>query len=219
MFSYNIIAVLALGSLIQAIQITSPDQTAVWESGTSGQVIEYTPVSTDQSSFAIELVNQKGFLSNSPVVLVANQSTGTAGQSNSVTVTYPSGAWPTGYGFQINFVSSSTNSDSAIYAQSNQFNITSGGSSSSSSSSTSSSSSASTSSVVAPTTISQTASSTTTVSTTSSAATSGSAAGDASGGIPNAASASASSGAAPLANPTGLVGILLGLAGLVGAFA
>lgn len=136
---------LGLAAAAQAIKVTSPTDDSIWQSGTSSQTVSWEAVDTDKTSFAILLINQAGFLTNSPVTLVQNQSTGAANQVNSVTVTFPNGAWPTGTAFQINLVSS-TNSDSAILAQSPQFNITSGGSSGGSSASSSTGS--------APTTIS-----------------------------------------------------------------
>lgn len=117
---------------------------------------------------------QAGFLQNSPVTLTANQSTfGTANAINSASVTYPGGTWPTGTGFQINFVAKNS-ADAAIYAQSLMFTISNTGSASSASS---------------PTTLMVTSGSSTSatpVMTVVSASGSGSGnSGDASGGIPN----------------------------------
>ena len=68
------------------------------------------------------------------MTLVKNQDTGDADETQTATVSFPSGSWPTGHAFQINLVQT-TNGQTAILAQSGQFNISSGGSSSSSSSS------------------------------------------------------------------------------------
>ena len=76
----------------------------------------------------LTLLSQQGFLTSGPVTLVSSQQTGSSDQTNSASLTYPSGAWPIGHGFQINFMSTQQNNN-AILAQSMQFNITSGGSS------------------------------------------------------------------------------------------
>ncbi|RSH93230.1 hypothetical protein EHS25_007584 [Saitozyma podzolica] len=203
---------LALVSQISAIQVTSPSSSTVWSSGTSGQTVSWQSVSTDPTSFVIQLVNQAGFLSNSPVTLTANQSTGSSNVVNSATVTYPSGSWPVGTAFQINLMSSS-NSNAAILAQSQQFNITSSGSTAASGSSSASSSAS------GPTTISASKTSVTssaTVVTITSA--SGNSSGDASGGIPNSASTSKSAGEL-LTPPSALVSLLLAFIGYLGVFA
>jgi hypothetical protein len=49
---------LALVSQISAIQVTSPSSSTVWSSGTSGQTVSWQAVSTDPTSFVIQLVNQ-----------------------------------------------------------------------------------------------------------------------------------------------------------------
>ncbi len=130
---------------------------------------------------------QAGFLANSPVTLIANQSTGSANMVNSATVTYSSGAWPTGTAFQINLMSSSEN-NAAILAQSKMFNITSSGSSTSGSSTGAvpTTMSMSTSSMTPMT--SGMSSTSTVVTMTSMSGTASSGSGDASGGIPNAVS-------------------------------
>ncbi|WWD20348.1 hypothetical protein CI109_104824 [Kwoniella shandongensis] len=210
-------AALAALSLTAAIKVTSPDNNTVWKSGDS-QTVSWEAVSTDATTFAIQLVNQGGFLQDSPVTLIANQSTGAANSVNSATVSFPSGSFPEGTAFQINLVSSSTSQNSAIYAQSQQFNITSGGSSSSSSSASSSSTSASssTTSGAVPTTISQSGASSAvaTVTSTDGSATS------AGGNIPNASTtASAASSGELVSKPAGIAGLLLGAVGLITLFA
>ena len=102
----------------------------------------------------------------------------------SATVTFPNGDWPTGYGFQINFISNDRNSN-AILAQSQQFNITSSGGAAGGSTSMMSTSTMSsmTRSMTTPTTMSRS-----TMSTASGASSSAANAGDASGGIPGAVS-------------------------------
>jgi len=128
MFKSAIVA-FTLAAVAQAISVEMPAKDTVWQSGGGAQTVSWEAVSTDATSFAIQLINQAGFLPNSPVTLVANQSTGDANTVNSVSVTFPNGNWPVGTAFQVNLVSS-TNGNQAILAQSEQFNITSGGSSS-----------------------------------------------------------------------------------------
>lgn len=60
------------------------------------------------------------------------------GTAGTVTASAPSAGWPTGSGFQVNFVKDA-NSLNTIYAQSNQFNITQSTSSAASSTSASAS--------------------------------------------------------------------------------
>ncbi|OCF33578.1 hypothetical protein I316_04651 [Kwoniella heveanensis BCC8398] len=205
-------AALSALALTGAITVESPDRDTIWKSGDSSQTITWKAVSTDPDSFLIQLVNQAGFLTDSPVTLISNQSTGSSDITNSATVTYPNGNWPEGTAFQINFMSSDK-SNAAILAQSNQFNITSGGDSSSSTAASSTSSSASsTSTGTSPTTISQAS--------TAAAATTSAASGSASGNIPNASastSASGSSGAGLTSSPKAAAALFVGAVGLVAA--
>lgn len=46
----------AVGS--QAITVQSPSRDTVWQSGVSAQTVSWEAVSTDATSFAIQLVNQ-----------------------------------------------------------------------------------------------------------------------------------------------------------------
>ncbi|WVQ95779.1 hypothetical protein IAU59_002878 [Kwoniella sp. CBS 9459] len=204
-------AALSALALTGAITVESPDRDTIWKSGDSSQTITWKAVSTDPDSFVVQLVNQAGFLSDSPVTLIANQSTGSSDIVNSATVTYSGGNWPEGTAFQINFMSSDRN-NAAILAQSNQFNITSGGdSSSSSSSAASTSSSSATSTGTAPTTVTQAS---------TAAATTAAASGSTSGDIPNASastSTSPNSGAGLTSNPKAAAALLVGAAGLVAA--
>jgi len=197
MLAQTLLATLALSTLTltSAIQVTNPTMDTVWNSN-GAQTISWEAVSTDPDSFMVVLVNQQGFLTNSPVTLIANQSTGDSGVQNSATVTYPGGAWPTGYGFQVNLMSSSS-FNAAILAQSSMFNITSSGGSSVSASSTSTSSMSTTSNSL-PTTLTGMTLTTPATVTSGTATSSG---GDASGGIPNA-STSVKSGASALFVPS-----------------
>ncbi|ADV23337.1 Hypothetical protein CGB_G1580C [Cryptococcus gattii WM276] len=210
-----IVSLLASLGLSNAISITSPSKDTVWLSGTSGQTIEWTSVSTDPTNFDIELDNQSGFLDNAPITLASNQSTGDSGSTNTVTVTYPGGgAWPTGVAFQVNFMSTD-HKNTGILAQSEQFNITSGGdSSSSASSSTSSSASSSSASSASSSSASGAAVSTTSASSASAAtihASSGSSASasGSSSSLPN-----TSSGAA-LSASAGIASVVLAVAGVL----
>ncbi|WVO17209.1 hypothetical protein L204_104901 [Cryptococcus depauperatus] len=124
-----ITTLLATLVLSNAIQITSPNKDTVWKSGES-QTVEWKAVNSDPDHFSIQLVNQAGFLQNSPVTLVPDQQTGDPDKTNSASVSFPDGHWPEGTAFQINFVSTDKNNN-GILAQSNQFNITSDGKSSS----------------------------------------------------------------------------------------
>jgi len=54
----TLLASLALCALTSAIQVTTPDDTTVWRSGTAGQTVSWKAVSTDATSFVIRLVNQ-----------------------------------------------------------------------------------------------------------------------------------------------------------------
>ncbi|KIR68209.1 hypothetical protein I314_01703 [Cryptococcus bacillisporus CA1873] len=212
-----IVSLLASLGLSNAISITSPSKDTVWLSGTSGQTIEWTSVSTDPTTFDIELDNQSGFLDNAPITLASNQSTGDSGTTNTVTVTYPGGgAWPTGVAFQVNFMSTD-HKNTGILAQSEQFNITSGGdSSSSASSSTSSSASSSSASSASSSSASAAAVSTTSASSASASTT------HASSGSAASASASGSSSSLPntssgaaLSASAGIASVVLAVAGVL----
>jgi len=89
------------------------------------QMVEWTSVDTDSSTFVLVLTNQQlsGFV---PLTLL-NSVTGSAG---SVEVNPPSGGFIPGSGYRLNFMTSPDNPDDsdAILAQSNQFDITSSGS-------------------------------------------------------------------------------------------
>ncbi|WVQ78963.1 hypothetical protein IAT38_001055 [Cryptococcus sp. DSM 104549] len=213
----TITALLASLALTNAIKVTSPDSDTVWKAGDS-QTIEWEAVSTDATSFVVQLVNQAGYLADSPVTLIANQSTGDSDITNSATVSYPDGDWPEGTAFQINLVTS-TKSSAAILAQSNQFNITSGGSSSSSSSAESSSSSSSSSSVVssstAPTTLAGSSTAVTVTSTGAAAAVTSATTTGAS--LPN--SSSSNTSGAGITRPAGIAGVLVAAAAAIGIFA
>ncbi|OWT38530.1 hypothetical protein C362_03885 [Cryptococcus neoformans Bt1] len=206
---------LASLALSNAIKVESPSKDTVWQSN-SPQTVEWTAVDTDPRNFSIQLVNQAGYLDgNSPVTLIDSQSTGDSGTTQSATVSYPGGSWPTGIAFQINLISTDSH-NTGILAQSEQFNITSGGDSSSSASS-SSSSSASSSSSSAASSASSSSTSATVVRTTAassasaatSAATSGSSASGSNSTLPN------TSSGASLTASAGIASVVLAVAGVL----
>ncbi|KAJ9094254.1 hypothetical protein QFC21_006080 [Naganishia friedmannii] len=134
MFSTAFVTIaLLLASGAEAIKVTSPSETTVQKAGSALQ-LTWDSVSTDPTSFAVVLVNQNSaYLANSPVTLIANQTT----SAGSTSLSYPSGSWPAGTGFQVNLVKS-TNDVNSILAQSGMFNITASASSASSSAASSS---------------------------------------------------------------------------------
>lgn len=109
-----------------AYQVLVPNDLQGW-TNQGGQPLSWQRVGTDALNFTVVLDNQSisGF---SPQVLAALVD-GTLGQA---TMNPPSGGWPTGASFRVNFVRD-TNSLSTIYAQSVQFNITQGNGTTSSS--------------------------------------------------------------------------------------
>ncbi|WVQ77775.1 hypothetical protein IAR50_007465 [Cryptococcus sp. DSM 104548] len=210
-------SLLATLAVSNALQVTSPSEDSVWSSGDS-QTIEWDAVSTDPTSFEIQLVYSGG---QNGVTIVANQSS----SDGSATVTYPDGNWPTGTAFQINLLSAK----SAILAQSSQFNIT-DSSSSSSSSAASSTSSGSSAAVVSgstsglsstSTSVSSTSSGSSSAasgkSTTAAASTTGSS--SSSGAIPNAATTTSASSGSALTSSVAIGSIALAFVGALSVIA
>ncbi|ORX37645.1 hypothetical protein BD324DRAFT_622712 [Kockovaella imperatae] len=214
--SQAVISAIILAALANGISVNSPNAYSEWQSGTSSQTVTWTAVSTDPSSFLIQLVNQQGFLPNGPVTLSSSTNTGSPNQQNSATVSYPSGSWPEGHGFQINLMSSDQN-NAAILAQSNQFNITSGGSSSNSNSVSVANAVPSSSSGVPPITLTNGAAVQTT-GTSQSTLTSLPAGytGDATGGIPNAVTSTKGAAPSQFGKPGPFIGFLIAAAGVFG---
>jgi len=134
MFS-SLYVVLAVALSALAISVTSPTNTSGWQSN-AVNTITWNRVDTDPTSFAVFLVNQDATVLPGKSELLIATVDATQG---SISVTPPSGGFPVGNGYQVNFCQDSTHPTS-ILAQSNQFNITSGGSFSGSTTSTSSSS-------------------------------------------------------------------------------
>ncbi|KAF9789780.1 hypothetical protein BJ322DRAFT_1044150 [Thelephora terrestris] len=100
------------------ISVTSPVEGAFWDASKSTQSVAWNSVSSDPNNFTISLVNMVVY-PNTNVVLQQNVLT----SSGSATVNAPSSGWPTGQGFQINFIQQNP-TGTAILAQSQQFNIT-----------------------------------------------------------------------------------------------
>jgi hypothetical protein len=112
-FLFALIPFVALAS---AYQITSPGGAAGWT--TAGpNVVTWQRVSTDAANFTLLLVNQAKTPTYSQVLAALVD--GTLGN---FTVSPPSTGYPTGSGFQVNFVAD-TSDLSTIYAQSGQFTI------------------------------------------------------------------------------------------------
>jgi hypothetical protein len=112
-FFFALIPFVALAS---AYQITSPGGAAGWT--TAGpNVVAWQRVSTDALNFTLVLSNQAQTPSYSQVLAALVD--GTLG---TFTVSPPSTGYPTGNGFQVNFVQD-TEHLSTIYAQSTQFAI------------------------------------------------------------------------------------------------
>ncbi|KAK4687177.1 hypothetical protein P7C73_g2949, partial [Tremellales sp. Uapishka_1] len=169
--SPKIVALLALASLAAAVRITSPSNTTGWESS-GANVIEWTSVSTDSSTFTLELIEPSS--PNSPVV-IANVTT----SAGSYTYT-PSSSLTAASEYRVNAVN-----NGAILAQSDYFQVESGSSTVSASSSSSAS-----------------ASSSSTSASSASASASSSAASATSSSLSASASASASSGSSSASIPS-----------------
>jgi hypothetical protein len=117
---------LSLTASAFAYQVTFPTKTQGW-TNSGAQKLTWDRVNTDALNFSVILVNQDKSILSGPESLAALVD-GTMGSTN---VNPPSGGWPLGDGFQVNLVKSEME-QSTIYAQSNQFNITTGTGSSSS---------------------------------------------------------------------------------------
>ncbi|KAF8270923.1 hypothetical protein EI94DRAFT_1569491 [Lactarius quietus] len=113
-FFFTLISSIALAS---AYSISSPGGAAGWT--TAGpNVVTWQRVSTDPLNFTIVLSNQNITPSYSQELNALVD--GTLGN---ITCSAPSTGWPTGDGFQVNFVQDPTHL-STILAQSQQFSIT-----------------------------------------------------------------------------------------------
>jgi len=112
-------ALVALVSSACAYQVLTPSNSSGWT--TAGpNIVTWQRVVTDPQNFTMLLVNQnQGVLSGGQEILVALVN----GSALTYTVPPPSGGFPVGTGFQINFVQDTQNVNT-IYAQSGQFAIT-----------------------------------------------------------------------------------------------
>ncbi|KAI5896481.1 uncharacterized protein SCHCODRAFT_02614981 [Schizophyllum commune H4-8] len=194
---YAATILLALAAAVSAITITEPNSSQSW-TNKGGQTVKWQAVDTDPTSFTILLTNTDRSVMPDNNQMLAAEVDSSLGET---TVNAPSGGWPSGGSFRVNFVKNTTELNT-ILAQSDEFDIKEDTSSSSSSSSSVSSTGSKTSATSAGTaTIPPTASEHNGAATT----TSGSAA---SATNSNAADAT-SFGAAGLAGALAFVGAML----------
>jgi len=112
-------ALVALVSSACAYSVVTPNSLSGWTTG-GPNIVTWQRVVTDPQNFTMLLVNQNpGILSGGQEILVALVN----GSALTYTVPPPSGGFPAGTGFQVNFVQDPTNLNT-IYAQSGQFAIT-----------------------------------------------------------------------------------------------
>ncbi|KAH9972965.1 hypothetical protein BGW80DRAFT_1172317 [Lactifluus volemus] len=116
---FRLFAIFSFAALASAYQVTTPGQNVGWT--TAGpNVVTWERVATDPQTFTMVLVNQAaGALPGGPQTLLATVD----GTQNKITVPTPSGGFPVGQGFQVNFVKSPQDMNT-ILAQSGQFAIT-----------------------------------------------------------------------------------------------
>ncbi|TFL00546.1 hypothetical protein BDV98DRAFT_593877 [Pterulicium gracile] len=102
--------------------VTFPSDIHNW-GNTGSQLLSWNTVNTDANNFTVVLDNQvnPGLLSSDPIVLGET----IMGDEGSVSLNPPSGGWVVGNGYRLNLVKSAGELHT-IYAQSDQFNITSG---------------------------------------------------------------------------------------------
>ncbi|KIY50035.1 hypothetical protein FISHEDRAFT_57757 [Fistulina hepatica ATCC 64428] len=193
-----------LASTALAYEITSPNADEGW-TNSGAQTVSWSTVSTDASNFTILLINQSNNQDYSQVLDSLVE-----GDLDTISVNAPSGGWPTGSDYRVNFVKSSEET-STIYAQSDEFNITAvasssaaSGSSTAASSSGSSTAASSSGSSSAATTKSTSGTTATATEATGSTATLASATGSSASA---AASSKSSSGAVSNVAQKGLIGL------------
>ncbi|KAI0082422.1 hypothetical protein K474DRAFT_1655185 [Panus rudis PR-1116 ss-1] len=133
MLAFTTAAFFALVSSAFALSVTAPENGTNWGSQ-EPQIVAWTKVNTDPSTFAITLVHQAS-QPNTRQLLKENVDA----NSGQITLDAPSGGWPTGTAYQINLVQDGQHLDS-ILAQSQQFNIVEGSGDASSAASSASSS-------------------------------------------------------------------------------
>ncbi|KAL1707590.1 hypothetical protein EV121DRAFT_277960 [Schizophyllum commune] len=131
---YAATILLALAAAVSAITITEPNSSQGWTNN-GGQTVKWQAVDTDPSSFTILLTNTDRSVMPDNNQMLAAEVDSSLGET---TVNAPSGGWPTGGSFRVNFVKNTTELNT-ILAQSDEFDIKEDTSSSSSSSSSASS--------------------------------------------------------------------------------
>ncbi|KAI4520613.1 hypothetical protein K525DRAFT_203276 [Schizophyllum commune Loenen D] len=131
---YAATILLALAAAVSAITITEPNSSQGW-TNKGGQTVKWQAVDTDPSSFTILLTNEDRSVMPDNNQMLAAEVDSSLGET---TVNAPSGGWPTGGSFRVNFVKNTTELNT-ILAQSDEFDIKEDTSSSSSSSSSSAS--------------------------------------------------------------------------------
>ncbi|KAF5388051.1 hypothetical protein D9615_000569 [Tricholomella constricta] len=103
---------------VLAYEVTEPSASKGW-SDSGAQTLAWTRVNTDPANFTVVLTNvDRSALPQNNQVLAAQVD----GSLETITVNPPSGGWPSGGSFRINFVKDTNNLD-AILAQSNEFDI------------------------------------------------------------------------------------------------
>jgi hypothetical protein len=108
--------ILTLVSSALAYQVLIPSASQGW-TNQGGQPLSWQRVETDKRNFTVVLDNQN-ITSFSPQILAALVD-GTLGKTS---LNPPSGGWPTGSHFRLNFVQDPNNLNT-IYAQSSEFTI------------------------------------------------------------------------------------------------
>jgi len=131
MHALSFASVLALALSAAALQVTTPSNSSGWvSSGTN--TLAWNRVDTDPTNFTVILTNtDRTVLPTNNLLL---DSFVDATSANSISIPPPSGGLPVGGTFRVNLIKDQ-NDISSIYAQSDEFTITSGGSVSTSSSS------------------------------------------------------------------------------------
>ncbi|KAL9712939.1 hypothetical protein Ac2012v2_004180 [Leucoagaricus gongylophorus] len=115
---YSVAALLTLVASASAYLVTVPNGSRGWTS-VGAQPVSWDRVETDPSNFTIVLTNQNRALFPQDQILVAQQD---GVSTDTVSCNPPSAGWVLGTSFRINLVKSSED-QSTIYAQSNEFEI------------------------------------------------------------------------------------------------
>ncbi|KXN89610.1 hypothetical protein AN958_05477 [Leucoagaricus sp. SymC.cos] len=115
---YTVAVLLALATSACAYTVTKPSGAQGW-TNVGPQPASWNRVSTDPLNFSIILTNQDRAVLPQDQILVAQQD---GVSTDTVNCNPPSGGWPLGKSFRINLVKS-TEDQSTIYAQSDEFDI------------------------------------------------------------------------------------------------